>query len=323
MTPDLLALLKLMGDHRFHSGENLGQQLGVGRGAVWKRVSQLRELGLEIESQAGQGYRLLSRVEPLNEQWIKDQLSAESDKLLKYLEILPEVDSTNLYLMRNLHRLPSGSACLAEYQSGGRGRNGRHWISPYGNNIYLSLLWHYQNGAASLSGLSLALALAVVESLQTLDVEGLTIKWPNDVLLNGRKLAGLLVEIQGDAAGELQIVAGVGVNVRIGASAAGKIDQPWAQLAHADQPIRRNQLAALLIEHLLLALELFTKKGFSGFSERWTQWDALSGSEVMIQGLNEIITGTVLGVDGLGRLRLDTTQGEQLISGGEVSVRKA
>lgn len=198
-----LELLRLLADGRLHSGAVLAERLDMTRAAVCKAVRRLSDqLGLEITSGRGRGYRLITPIELLDAQRIGETLAATGRAPPVRLEIHQRIDSTNRHLMREAaHGAPSGTVCLAERQTAGQGRHGRCWVSPFGANLYLSILWRYPCGPAGLSGLSLAAGAVVADALRQLGVQGLVLKWPNDLLWGGRKLGGILLEVSGEAQG--------------------------------------------------------------------------------------------------------------------------
>lgn len=319
---ELSRLLAELADGDFHSGEELGVALGVSRTAIWKQLQKLDEVGLKIESIKGRGYRLPGGYCPLDEDAIQRGLSPAAKRLLSALYVEQQINSTNTLLADKARRGDtSGAVCVAEQQTAGRGRLGRQWVSPYGRNLTFSVLWEFHNGAAALEGLSLAVGLAVAEALQGMGVAGLGLKWPNDVLCEGRKLAGVLLEMQGDAAGRCQVIIGVGLNVNLPDDSP--IDQAWTDLqrqGYSDS--NRNQLLAALLNRLLPMLAEFQQDGFVEFKDRWLAFDALGDEPAELRRGDEIVAGTCRGVAANGALRFETDRGIELISGGEVSLRR-
>ncbi|MHB8745450.1 MAG: bifunctional biotin--[acetyl-CoA-carboxylase] ligase/biotin operon repressor BirA [Gammaproteobacteria bacterium] len=326
MPPVPLALLSLLADSRFHSGQALGAALGVTRSAVWKAMRVCAQHGIEIHSVRGKGYRLAQKLDLLHEQSIKQNLETQAQRLLTRLEIHSTLDSTSTHLLRmSDNELASGVACLAESQHTGRGRHGRHWISPFGANIYLSVLWRFAVGPAALSGLSLAMGVAVLQSLQALGVSVCGLKWPNDILCEGRKLAGILLDIKGEASGPSSTVVGIGVNVRMPEVVAAEIDQPWTDLNHIAAPAcpSRNQIAAQLLGQVVIALDEFDRAGFTPFQARWMRWDCLAGRQVNLQLPHQTVRGRACGIDERGALLLEVQGEVRAFTGGEVSLRAA
>ena len=314
--------MKILSDGHFHSGENLGAQLGISRTAVWKHVQGLSDLGLTVHSVKGRGYRLAQQLELLQHQGIINHLNRESRALLSGLDLHFEIDSTNSDLMRRAPSgLESGHVCLAEIQHQGRGRRGRHWVSPFGSNIYLSLLWRFDDGSARLSGLSLAIAVAVARVLESLGVSELAVKWPNDLLHQGRKLAGILLEVAGEADGPCHVVIGLGLNLSMPQSAGGEIDQPWGDLVSAGLKVGRNQLAGSLINELLQSMQQFQNLGLDPMKQDWQRLDATRDRSISLHFINSVISGIGRGIDEQGMLLLERNGEISRYASGEVSLR--
>jgi BirA family transcriptional regulator, biotin operon repressor / biotin---[acetyl-CoA-carboxylase] ligase len=322
MTPRIYSLIEQLADGRFHSGESLGQEMGISRAAVWKMIPRLEELGLEVYAISGKGYRLAAPFEPLDPSIMQQQLTSESSQYLAGIEVLRELDSTNRYLLQAAAGgANSGSVCLAEYQYGGRGRRGRNWASPYGGNIYLSLLWRFNDGAARLGGLSLAVAVALMRLLQELGVEKAGIKWPNDILVEGKKLAGILSDVAGESHGPCHVVIGIGMNYQMSQSQAASIGQPWVDLSQLNLKQGRNEVAGRLIHHLLLMLTAYQKQGLSAFIDEWRQWDLARDNPITIQHGDKGIDGVARGIDEQGLLLVEHGEALHKYASGEVSLR--
>lgn len=304
------------------SGEALAARLGISRSAVHKHIEALRDAGIDVDAQAGRGYALREPCELLDAQRIRDALSAPIRTLLAILEVEWIVDSSNSVLLRREGVADGAEVLLVEGQSGGRGRRGREWRSPLAANLYLSLARRYAGGLARLGGLSLAAGVAVAEALQSLGVD-VQLKWPNDLVADGRKLGGLLVEGGGEHAGPVRAVIGLGLNVRMPQGAARGIDQPWIDLAGiAPAATSRNTLAATVLERLLPALESFDREGLAPFRERFAGFDALRDREVAVTGAGDALHGTARGLADDGGLCLRLSNGElRTVHAGEVSVR--
>jgi len=317
-------LLKLLADGGFHSGADLARVLGVSRTAVWNKIREMQDLGLELHAVSGKGYRLAQPLELLDEAKIVAELSATAKTRLAGLEIHDQLDSTNTYLMgKAAAGAPGGSACLAEFQTAGRGRIGRAWQSPFGGNICLSLLGRFADHA-SVAGLSLAVGVAIIRALRLAGLEDAGLKWPNDILWRERKLGGILLEVSGETHGHCAVVIGIGLNVRMSPLAAQAIDQAWVDLSQisAGQPPSRNRLAALLLEELLQLLADYPERGLSAYLEEWRQWHCLSGREVILQAGEKSIVGVVDGVTDEGLLLLNCAEGGlRAFASGDVRLR--
>lgn len=316
-------VLQHLADGRFHSGAQLGAALGVSRSAVWKQIQRLAELGLDVHAVRGRGYRLAEPLELLDAEIIRQALPPESQTLLRRLEVQFDLDSTNRYLRQA--GAPAGHVCLAERQTGGRGRRGRKWVSPFGSNIYLSAAWRFGGSAAALSGLSLALGVATARALERAGVAGVGLKWPNDLLWQQRKLGGLLLELFGEACGPCDVVVGVGLNVAMPAADAALVDQPWTDLRSilGDTCPGRNRMASLLLAELLPALARYEQDGLTPFLDDWRRLDVAAGREVRLQLARESVTGTAVGVDASGALLVRSGATTRRFASGEISMRLA
>ena len=318
-------LLNLLADGRFHSGEKLGEALGIGRSAVWKLVRSLATLGIDCHAVTGKGYRLANPIERLDREQILDELSSETRARLDRVEVLNEIDSTNAYLVReSTDSVSSARACFAEFQSAGRGRRGRHWLSPFGTNIYLSVCWHFESTPEVLQGLSLSLGVQAARAIASCHIEGVMLKWPNDLVWNGRKLGGILVEMTGESSGPWRIVAGIGLNVGMPRALGSSIGQPWTNLSSATQTeVGRNQLAGRLLHHVLLGLARFSREGFQPFRDEWQRLDAMRGQRVILDTGNGVMHGLAQGVDDTGSLLLSTRGEVRRFVSGDISVKVA
>ena len=318
-------LLSLLAQGEFRSGQDLADALGVSRTAVWKQINKLtRDIGVPVESVKGRGYRISGGLDLLSREAVLAALVPAVGAQLHALEIHDAIDSTNAEAMRRAEaNAPSGLVVTAEQQSAGRGRRGRQWVSPYARNLYVSLLWRFEGGAAALEGLSLAVGVAVARALEISGVSGVALKWPNDILLQGAKLGGILIEMTGDPAGTCQVVIGVGINVAMSAEAAGDIDQAWTDVvSHASEPLpTRNQLLAALLNELLPLTAGFGTHGFAPLRDAWMALDAYAGAAVVLDSGARQLAGIARGVDERGALRLETTTGIQTVYGGEISMR--
>lgn len=317
-----IKLITLLADGAFHSGELLGQALGISRAAVWKMIKGLESVGIEVYAVSGKGYRLAKPLELLDKRKIIKELDAETRPLLERIEVHQILASTNGYLMeRALSGAPGGVACLAEYQKTGRGRRGRTWIAPYGSSITLSLLWRFHEGPGRLGGLSLAVAVATMRALNECGLNDGKLKWPNDILANGRKLAGILLEVTGESNGPCHAVIGIGVNVDMPAIAGTTIDQPWTDLRSCGVNTPRNVLAGRMLHHLLSAIPQYLSGGLEAFREEWSKWDLTVDQSVMILQGEQRRYGIARGIDSRGLLRIEDEQGIHCFASGEVSLR--
>ncbi len=313
MTPQQYRLFLRLADGMPHSGDSLAEA-GVSRTAVWKQINALRRLGLPIVGQAGDGYRLECPIEPLDESRIRAAMTGQSAEI----EVMPAVGSTNAELSRRqqIHR----RAVLAETQTAGRGRRGRGWLSPPGAGVFASLGWRFDIGLSGLGGLSLIAGLAAAEAIKRIADFEIGLKWPNDLVVDGHKLGGCLVEVSGPADGPCIAILGVGINLRL--PQEQHPDQPWTDLHSQGMAVGRNALAGALIDALATGCEQLGEQGLEAFSGDWARHDILYGREVeCLGGDGQRLTGTADGIDEQGRLRLLTPDGLQSLSSAEVSVR--
>lgn len=317
------SLAQQLADGRFHSGEQLGQALGMSRAAIWKQMRGLAAMGLEVQAVRGKGYRLARPLELLEIEQISAAMEAPVRNRITQFELFHELPSTNDYLRQQAAAgAVAPRVCLAERQSAGRGRRGRNWVSPYGGNLYLSLLWRFEQGVSVMAGLSLVIGLALLRALQGLGVGPLALKWPNDVYGEDRKLAGILIDLAGESVGPCHAVIGVGVNLRMPDTAAQDIDQPWtdvARLGSAD--CSRNLLAARILEQMIMLIQEFERQGLRPFMEEWQRHDMGFGQPLRLTMGDAVFEGVGRGIDNDGALLLETPAGLRRYTAGEVSVR--
>jgi len=261
---------------------------------------------------------------PLNEHTIRSQLTHNLNQALN-LQILASVDSTHRFLKH--HNLKPGlTLCVAETQTHGRGRFARPWHSPLGDNIYCSLAWHFSGRPSKLSGLSLVVSLAVHAAIQALIQEQnlghadshIAIKWPNDLLWDNKKLAGILIELTGEGSDNTHVIISIGLNVNASTEKKTPIDQPWCALRDiVKQNIDRNTLLALLITQLDQYLQGFSRYGFEAYQAQWQALDYLLGRSITVSTSQETRTGRAHGVDIAGHLQLIDEHGvtHTLLSG--------
>ncbi|MDU6926988.1 bifunctional biotin--[acetyl-CoA-carboxylase] ligase/biotin operon repressor BirA [Franconibacter helveticus 513] len=312
-----LTLMSILADGQFHSGEQLGDSLGMSRAAINKHIQTLRDWGVDVFTVPGKGYSLPEPVQLLDEEVIRNQVQKGS------VAVLPVIDSTNQYLLDRLSSLQSGDACIAEYQQAGRGRRGRKWFSPFGANLYLSMYWRLEEGPAAAIGLSLVIGIVMAEVLHDLGADQVRVKWPNDLYLQDRKLAGILVELTGKTGDAAQIVIGAGINLAMRRVESEVVNQGWINLQEAGIKIDRNKLAVRLINELRVALEQFEKEGLSPFLMRWEKLDNFIHRPVkLIIGDREIF-GISRGIDEQGALLLEQNGAIKAWVGGEISLRSA
>jgi BirA family biotin operon repressor/biotin-[acetyl-CoA-carboxylase] ligase len=321
-----IELLRLLADGARHSGEELAAALSISRTAVWKRLQQLEEWGIAFEATPGSGYRLQSPLDLLDAGAIRGRLPSAASERLRNLEVHPELESTNDRLLA-VNDLPAGrfDACLAEFQSAGRGRRGRRWVAPFASGLCLSMNWNYRDAPATLSALSLAVGVAARRALKRLGFPGLSLKWPNDIVHAGAKLGGILIDLRGEAAGPAYFVVGIGINARLPETVRESLRGEGVEatdLASLGALPSRNEAAAVMIAELTAALIEFGGRGLAAFTDEWLEADALVGRPVRVLQGGQHLDGLARGVDGDGALMLETDGVRRRILSGEVSVRR-
>lgn len=316
---NLVPLLQLLSDGSSHSGEDLGRMLGISRAAVWKQVHQLKEMGVGIQAVTGKGYCIPGGLQLLDSQKIVSGFDAGVRNKIAEVDIHFSTGSTNSDAMMRAADGAERYLVFAEHQTRGRGRRGRNWVSPFGHNLYMSLLWSFQGGIAALEGLSLVCALSVRRALRRLGYDRVEVKWPNDVLFERQKLAGILLEVSGDVSGPCKVVIGIGLNIDMPLLAGRGIDQPFIDLKQIrGDVVDRNMLASVLVSELISVIEVFQVDGFRSFQGEWQLADLYLDQPVQVQSGIHVQYGVCAGVDDVGRLLLQTAEGVQHIAGGEV-----
>lgn len=307
-------ILQQLSAEDFVSGEQLAGYLGVSRTSIANHIKGLADYGVEIFSVKGRGYKLAQTISLIDEKQLTESLNYRCF----YFD---EIGSTNAFILNNIDELTSGDCCVAEYQSAGRGRRGRTWVSPYGCHLYTSLYWQLSQGISQAGGLSLVVACALVKALGEQGVSSLGVKWPNDIYLNQKKLAGVLIEMSGQAQSHSHIVIGIGINLAMSEQQGGLIDQPWSDLSEQGLQIDKTQLMLALHRQLMRDLQQFEHDGLSAFMERWKESDIFYGQQVsLIMGENQI-KGRCCGIDHSGGIILETDGVKQTYIGGEISLR--
>lgn len=317
-------VLRLLADGQFHSGEAMARRLGMSRASVHNALQHAPDYGLTLHSVRGRGYRLVNPPQWLDAQRIAEHLGEQAETFR--LEILDSAVSSNTMLLQRTRQenMPGGSVLAVEWQSSGRGRLGRAWHSGLGNALTFSLLWRFDCGLSALSGLSLAVGVALVRALHLLNIPGAQLKWPNDVVAGQGKLSGILVEAQGDMLGPSAVVIGIGLNLSLPPAVAGNIDQPASCLAAlTDELPDRNLLLAVILRELGIVLRDFGVTGFVALRSEWEGYHVLQGRPV---GLSlpdgSSVNGIVRGVTDDGALRVEMTQGMRTFNAGEITLRK-
>ena len=323
-TQNKTKIASLLSDGEFHSGEALGKVLGISRAAVANHVKSLSELGLDIYSVTGRGYKLSSEIELLDKDKINNSLTIPVS-----LETYSIIDSTNEYLMKKIredYELVDGHTVVAECQTDGRGRRGRKWQSPFGSHVYLSQYRTLEDGLTAASGLSLAVGIAVQRAITTLVDAQIQLKWPNDVLCEGKKLAGILIEAEGQSEGKCHLIIGIGINFDMPEKEGLEIDQAWVDIKSlTHKKLDRNKFIATLIEALDTIMIEYSHNRLDNLVDEWNRLDAFHNIEVKVMSNSNVKTGVCRGIDNTGALILEhheSTKRERVF-GGEVSLRRS
>ena len=322
VTPHTLEVLRLLQNGEFQSGEAIGKALGITRGSVSNALANIDEFGLTVHKVHGRGYRLVTPV-----QWLsRDKILEQLGRPVRFdIEVVDETGSTNTDLLeRAAQGAPSGTVLVAELQTRGRGRRGRGWHSGLGGALTFSVLCRFEQGAGFLSGLSLAVGIALARVLREHGAEEVMLKWPNDVLWRHLKLAGILIELAGDVMGPTVAVIGVGINLRLPELVKERIDQPVVDLAKIGIEVDRNRLFAEFLAELDVVLGKFSGEGFAPFRQEWDRMHAYQARMVRLRMPDKTeLEGKVEGVAEDGALMIKTRSGTRKFYGGELSLRPA
>ena len=321
-------LIRALADGEVHSGSALAAALGVSRSAVWKQIHRLADLGFDVQASGGRGYRLAGALELLDRERIARHLDEETRATCEQLDVTSVTASTSAALIGQAGpAVGMWRGALAEYQTGGRGRRGRRWVSPFGTGLCVSVSWCFASAPRDLPALALAAGIGVTRALAAAGAGGLTLKWPNDIVLAGRKLGGILVDVDGDSRGPLRAVVGVGLNlwapVTLARAVAGEGGLPPGGLDGAvpGGRVERNALAAGLIVSLCRILREFARFGFASMADEWRRQDFLCGQPVTVRNGAEEISGVACGIAADGALLLDRPDGIAAIRNGDITLR--
>ncbi len=315
-------ILALLADGQFHSGEVIAQEVGLSRTAVAGHISQLADWGLDVFKVKGKGYRLNRSFTLLNADKIKKYVRKSQ---LAVIDVAPVLESTNTEVKKrianNRDELANGDTVLAEIQTAGRGRHGRTWLAPVGGSLTFSMYWSFPDGYQSMAGLSLLVGVAICDALQKVGVNDAQVKWPNDIYLGNKKLAGILIEVEGQIGATAHCVIGVGLNVHVPVDDYD-VGQPHTDLSGVlNSETDRNRLAAKIIESLWDHLEGFTHTGFGQYVAIWESLDLFADKKIVLQMGEKRFCGIDRGVDASGALLVETEDGITRFHGGEVSLR--
>lgn len=315
----LLQAVKHLNANDWISGDHMGQQLGISRAAVWKLITLLKNYGIKIDSHKAKGYRMTSPLYLLEEEKIREALTINQENL--HFELFESMPSTNDYLMQKSTFDSNPTVCACELQEMGKGRLGRTWQSPFGQNIYLSYLWTFQQDFSALMGLSLVVGISVLKALEGIGLKDLKIKWPNDVYCHAKKIAGVLIEIRAESNSATRVVIGTGLNVNM--LEAEEINQNWTSCqAELGNPVDRNELISLYLNELTTSLAKFEKEGLTVFMDEWDQFDFLKGQQIVLENQKQLYHGQVMGINESGALLLNTGETVRPFNAGDTSIQK-
>ncbi|WP_395341177.1 bifunctional biotin--[acetyl-CoA-carboxylase] ligase/biotin operon repressor BirA [Ningiella sp. W23] len=327
-------IVALLSDEKFVSGEAISRTLHITRSSVCNHIKALNDLGLDIFSVKGRGYKLSQALSMLDRDLIVARISNKKDAQIVVHNI---VGSTNDLMKERLAadnfgdtqgqaQLSQGSTILAEAQTQGRGRRGRKWVSPFGASLYLTMLWRFDSGYQAMSGLSLLIGIGLKRALIQLGLPECKLKWPNDVYFDNKKLAGILVEVEGQLGEASDAIIGIGVNVNL-PEGVQDIDQAFTDLSSISKStnlvLDRNHIAATLIEELWRILPLFEQEGLSAFLDEWKEADLFADRNVNLVSGRFTTAGIARGIDESGALLLEVDGTVKAYYGGEISVRPA
>lgn len=326
MKPLTFSILRILSDGNYHSGTVMGRTLNVSRASISTVLSDLDQLGLMIHKIRGRGYRWLNPIQWLEEKEIRQFLQGSAAAL--QIEVVDIAESTNSLLLQRAIRQRFSSqrtrqVLVTELQTQGRGRRGKAWVSGLGDSLTFSVLWPSQRAVHTMSGLSLAAGVAILRALTTLGLDDISLKWPNDVLLDSRKLAGILIELHGDMLSPGTAVIGIGLNVCLPAELKAQIGHEIADLAGVVTNLPdRNQLLAELLNELCSMLDVFEQHGFTPFREAWLQHHAYQNQAVQANFPDgSVKQGIATGLVADGALEISTAAGILQLRSGEVSLR--
>jgi BirA family biotin operon repressor/biotin-[acetyl-CoA-carboxylase] ligase len=323
------ALIRVLADGQSHSGEVLARMAGVSRAAVWKQVRKLDRWGLSVLAERGRGYRLAQPIDLLDGGALEQGLCTDDRFDVDCVEVMVEIPSTNRHVLDHPPRRERAMRiCVAEFQNAGRGRRGRRWNVPFGAGLCLSAGWRFAGNPEQLSAITLAVGVVVARALKSACGVDISLKWPNDLVWDGRKLGGVLVELVAEPHGSCHVVVGVGINVDVNPEmlptlcdwTLGAVD--LRSIVGVALP-RRTQLAVSVAGELGALFAAYPESGFDAFRAQWQTRDHLYGREVVVLDSSDGLTGTACGIDVDGALLVESASGLRRVVSGDVSVRPA
>jgi BirA family biotin operon repressor/biotin-[acetyl-CoA-carboxylase] ligase len=305
-------------DSEYVSGQNISDKLGITRAAVWKRISKLKELGFEIESVTKKGYKLLSYPDILNKELI--EIGMKSDFIGHSVEVLESVDSTNDYAKKKAKELVDGSVIISLEQVKGKGRRGRSFHSGKGDGIYLSIILKPGFEPAKAPFITSIAGAALVNTFNKFNIQT-KIKWPNDVLINGKKVAGILTEMSADMEFIEYIVLGVGINVS-GLEFPSELKNIATSLKLEGYDVKKLSIIWQFIYEFELLYNLYLNENTSEVVNILRNNSSVIGKQINVHYMNEIESAIAVDINNQGALIIKTQEGEvKKLSSGEISIR--
>lgn len=320
MKEEILRLLRSADG--YISGQELCNRFGVSRTAVWKAINQLKEAGYEIEAQQNKGYRLMAAPDLMTEAEIKSLM--HTDWVAKEVLYFDTIDSTNTKAQELAEKgYPSGTLVVADKQESGKGRRGRSWVSPSGTGIFMTLMIKPDINPNNASMLTLVAALAVAKVITSVTGEEALIKWPNDIVVNGKKVCGILTEMNAQFDYINHIVVGIGINVH-NESFPEEISQMASSLMieAGGKRFHRAQIIAETMSYFEQYYDTFLKtQDLSALVREYDELLVNRNKSVRVLDPKEPFDGKAMGITPKGELIVDTWESRKLVSSGEVSVR--
>lgn len=318
----MIRVIELLADGDFHSGQRVGEEIGVSRTAISQYIKDIQALGLDVFRITGKGYKLSQAIELLDLAQISASLQSASGAPVKLERIVTSTNDLMRERLQNGEAFSAGEVLLAEAQTAGRGRRGKQWYSPFATNLYLSMYWPLTQGMSAAMGLSIVIGTVLAEAVHSAGVADVALKWPNDVLVRNKKLAGILIDLEGQAIDEAHAIIGVGVNFSMPDWLATPIDQAWTDLqSELNVKLNRNQWVADLITRLCDGLVVFDEQGLEPFINRWLEYDDLFERNVTLTMGQKALHGVAKGIATDGALCVEIDGELKHFHAGEVSLR--
>ncbi|WP_258806430.1 bifunctional biotin--[acetyl-CoA-carboxylase] ligase/biotin operon repressor BirA [Pseudidiomarina sp. CB1] len=318
----MIRVIELLADGEFHSGEHIGKEIGVSRTAISQYIKDIQALGLDVFRITGKGYKLSQAIELLDLAHIESLLNREAKGSVALERIVTSTNDVMRDRLQNGYTFKAGEVLLAEAQTAGRGRRGKQWYSPFATNLYLSMYWPLGRGMSAAMGLSIVVGTLLAEAIKNAGVTDVALKWPNDVLVNGKKLAGVLIDLEGQVIDDAHAIIGVGVNLSMPEWLATPIDQAWTDLqSELTTKLNRNEWVADLITRIRSGLATFDEQGLEPFIKRWLDYDDLFERNVTLTMGSKSLHGIAKGIASDGALCVEIDGTVKHFHAGEVSLR--